>query len=192
MEKQNQFSTDNRGFSLMELIIALAISSMVILACYSFVAAGTQSYHKTRTQTKIQQEMMLTNNFIADVLMEASILSTRFEDTSNAAILYTDKYILYFNKTDKVFCMYESSDPSIVGTQIEEHLITDCMESFLVTFEETYIDDSDISLNPEEPTTSGGASSIISIANSHLAKVETRYKVKSTVHTSTKNYYIRN
>lgn len=192
MEKQNHFSSDNQGFSLMEVIIALAISSMIILACYSFIATGTKSYHQSRTQSKIQQEMMIANNFISDVLMEADILSTKFRDDTDEAVLYTDKYILYFEKDKKLFCMYDRSEESELGQKIEEHLITDCMESFMVTFQETVIDDSNISLNPEEPTTSAGGSSILAFANSTLVKVDTVYKVKSIVQSSTKNYYMRN
>jgi hypothetical protein len=178
----------------MEMIIALAISSMIILACYSFISTGTKSYYNSRNQSKIQQEMMIANNFISDVIMEADILAVKFKDVSDSAVLYTDKYILYFDKDKKVFCMYEKSEEAKVGTEIEDHLITDCMENFMVTFEKTTTRDDDISLNPEEPTTAAGdgSSSILAFANSHLVKVETSFKVKGMKQSSVKRYVIRN
>ena len=194
MNKQNQLMKDNQGFSLLEMIIALAISSMIILACYSFISTGTKSYYSTRNLAKAQQEMMIANNFISDVVMEADILSLKFRDDSNVAALYTNKYILYFDKSTKNFCMYTADEEANLGTEIEDQLITDCMDSFVVSCERPKINDSDISLNPEEPTTSAGdgASSILSYASSELVKVDTTFKVKSTKLKSEKRYRIRN
>ena len=47
---------NNKGITLVEIIVSLAISTIVVLAVYSFIFAGTNSYKSTNKQTTVQQE----------------------------------------------------------------------------------------------------------------------------------------
>lgn len=194
MEKNTRVLSDNRGFSLMELIIALAISSMVILACYSFVAAGTKSYQTTRIQTKLQQEMQLTNNFVGDVIMESDMRNMRYEDTVKASVLYTKNDVLYFDKDTHKFCLYTAQEKTDgkLGTDMDNHIITDCVTEFFVGFVETR-DDDDIALEEETTTIEGDdGTGMGQVADTNLTYVEIQYKYKSTEISSNKLYKIRN
>lgn len=62
---------NNKGFSLIELLICLVISGFVILAAYSFVMVGTKSYDINSKTTTLQQEVSYTNNLVAETIRAA-------------------------------------------------------------------------------------------------------------------------
>lgn len=74
MKKFNR-KKNNMGFSLVELIVSLLISSIVIATIVFFVATGLSSYQKASTETTLQMEAQTASNQITDLLLEAKTYS---------------------------------------------------------------------------------------------------------------------
>ena len=62
---------DNSGFSLVEIIVAMGISTFVILAVYMLMNSASTTYRDTTEDITGQKEVMQSMNFIFDKLSEA-------------------------------------------------------------------------------------------------------------------------
>lgn len=180
---------DNQAFTLIEMIIGLAIASFVALAVFSFISVGTRSYESANQNTKLQGEMQLTNNYMEGLLMEGSVEQTKYVDNGNIKMLYIGNKVLYYNQGLKKFAIYEASET--LGTDLDGHLITNCMSSFKVEFmstePETTLDDEETS-EIETTTPEPG----VTYASSNMVKITSTYTIKKQKLTSEKIYMIRN
>lgn len=62
---------DNKGFSLLEVLIAIAIASIILTAIFSVFNYTTKSYSTTRKNINIQEEAQYASNFIYEILIES-------------------------------------------------------------------------------------------------------------------------
>lgn len=97
--RQNVFN-DSRGVTIVELLVALAILSMVISLGYSIFGFGKISFNRGETKANIQQNMRLVSDYItkevrfaygAEILKESSLVPV------SADINPDDKYIFINN-----------------------------------------------------------------------------------------------
>lgn len=98
---------NNKGFSLIEMVIAIAISVVIIAAAYSFVIAGTKNFEMTSKSTNLQQEVTFTTNLIGEAVRQA--------DSSTALIWKDDasaNQFVYLGDLKKVFC-YSAADKAV-------------------------------------------------------------------------------
>lgn len=65
---------NNQGFSLVELLIAIAILSLIMIALASFMGTTTNSYVRSRNDREIQQAGQEVFDMIADKLMQAQLV----------------------------------------------------------------------------------------------------------------------
>lgn len=63
---------NQKGFTLVELIIAIAILAIVTLAVCGFIVVGSRSYTSANTDIMLQQEAQLTLNQISDVIIDTT------------------------------------------------------------------------------------------------------------------------
>lgn len=61
----------NKGFSLMELIVSILVSSVVILSAVAFFSFSLSRYRKTAEETELMMESQIAVNSIREVVMEA-------------------------------------------------------------------------------------------------------------------------
>lgn len=135
---------NNNGFSLMELIVCLAISGFVIVAAYSLVMVGTKSYDTNSKTTNLQQEVSFTNNLLRETILAGnqsrayiwiSNDGKRIElhtDTSGGKIICYDKdahAVYMYNEVTSWTCGDFSSD-----TNKREHLVTEYATEFGAEF----------------------------------------------------------
>ena len=183
-----KFKKDNQAFTLIEMIIGLAIASMVILSVYTFMSVGTKSYEESSRIADLQQEMQLANNFIADAVMEGITENTTFYDDGVVKKLDTGNKVLFYNKNMKKFAIYEKDEEA--GEDLEDHLITNRMTSFEVSFLNT---EPEISTSDDGP---GGGDAFptddITYASSNMIKITTSFNIKNKNIKSEKIYMIRN
>lgn len=62
----------NKGMSLVEVVVSVAVSFIVFLGAVSFIATSTSFFKKQESTLDLQNELMETSNKIHDTLMEAS------------------------------------------------------------------------------------------------------------------------
>lgn len=65
-------SLNNKGFSLVEILVALAISSMVLLGIGLFINASSRSYRTTNTQAILQNETQDVLNYLNNLTLASS------------------------------------------------------------------------------------------------------------------------
>lgn len=65
-------SLNNKGFSLVEVLVAMAISSMILLGVGLFINAGSRSYRATSTQAILQNETQDILNYLNKLTLSAS------------------------------------------------------------------------------------------------------------------------
>ncbi|MEG1633683.1 MAG: type II secretion system protein [Oscillospiraceae bacterium] len=63
---------DNRGFSLVELIVSLAILSIIIVAVGGFLSAGSGAYRSVSANVSLQIESQLAMNQIKDYAVDCN------------------------------------------------------------------------------------------------------------------------
>ncbi|MDO5156098.1 MAG: prepilin-type N-terminal cleavage/methylation domain-containing protein [Eubacteriales bacterium] len=77
MKKQIQ---SNKGFSLIELLIAMTIFSIIMLMVVTFMSTTTAAYRKTQKNVDVQTEAMQVSEQISDILMQAKYLRVTSSD----------------------------------------------------------------------------------------------------------------
>lgn len=87
---------NNKGFTLIEVLVALAVSSVVITIVIAFISQGSRFYKTQSNTINLQNELQETSNVITDTLQEATYLSI----TSNSKNLevYTGSYKIVAGK----------------------------------------------------------------------------------------------
>lgn len=103
---------NQKGFTLVELIIAVAIMSIVTLAVCGFIIVGSRSYASANTDIMLQQEAQLALNQISDVIIDTtdSINYGGKDDTASEMQMVlkdsefvgepTEKCLVVINKAD--------------------------------------------------------------------------------------------
>lgn len=81
---------NNKGFTLTEVLVALAVSSVVITIVIAFISQGSRFYKTQSNTINLQNELQETSNVITDTLQEATYLSI-ISDSKNLKV-YTGSY----------------------------------------------------------------------------------------------------
>lgn len=63
---------DQRGFTIVELLIAIAILSIVVASVCGFILVGSRSYAAANSDINVQQEAQLSLNQMSDVLIDTT------------------------------------------------------------------------------------------------------------------------
>lgn len=81
MKKKN-----NQGFSLVELLIAIVILSLIMIALGSFIASTTRVYTRSRNDIEVQRTGQELYDLIADKILQASELRVGRDGKEYASI----------------------------------------------------------------------------------------------------------
>lgn len=81
---------NNKGFTLIEVLVALAVSSVVITIVIAFISQGSRFYKTQSNTINLQNELQETSNVITDALQEATYL--KIASGNNALSVYTGSY----------------------------------------------------------------------------------------------------
>ncbi|MCR5608365.1 MAG: prepilin-type N-terminal cleavage/methylation domain-containing protein [Lachnospiraceae bacterium] len=63
---------NNKGFTLIEVLVALGISSIIMSAIVTFIVVGSRSYKMTEQEVNMQTESQTAINLVGNVLLEAN------------------------------------------------------------------------------------------------------------------------
>lgn len=78
----NQKVNKNRGFSLIELLIAIAILAIIMVMISGFVSTTLHTQRKTKKDMQIQEEAQRIYSQFSDILMQASYVRLEAADKS--------------------------------------------------------------------------------------------------------------
>lgn len=70
--RQEMVSKQNSGFTLIELIVSMLVSSVVILSAVLFLSVCLTNYRDTAAETELMMEAQIAVNLIREVVMEAT------------------------------------------------------------------------------------------------------------------------
>ena len=97
----------NRGYSLIELIVTVLISSVVMLAVVGFLTAGLNHYRSVNSETLLQMESQMTELFLTELFQEA----TDFQTVTDSAGSYVDSAV-EVKRDGKVYMV------ALIGTEL--------------------------------------------------------------------------
>lgn len=80
---------NNKGFSLVELMLAVLVSTIVFGAITALITFASQSMRDTNARVELQTQAKDAINHIESYCMES--VSAAWDDSNQALILYTDK-----------------------------------------------------------------------------------------------------
>lgn len=147
----------NKGLSLVELLITIAILSIVLVIAVSFMMTGSRSFTKGNADSNVQKEAELTVNQIEDMIIDINggvsktddaakteVTMYHAEDDGSGTMLYT-KSAVTWNKSDhNIYCSkwevsYDASTGTYVdnATDYENQLLAEHVTSFDVDLSDT-------------------------------------------------------
>ncbi len=140
---------NNRGFSLVELLVSVAIMSIVMLIITAMLTNASRFFEKQSAQIELQNEAQVITNYLTESVMEASGMEFVITDPSTGSGIYRlygvdpstgaitgkgDQRLLYYDAS--TFSLYIVSfdagdpipDPSTYASI--GYLISDGIQSF--------------------------------------------------------------
>jgi prepilin-type N-terminal cleavage/methylation domain-containing protein len=116
---------DNKGFSIVEMLCAIVILTMVTAAISTIVLVSTKVYKNEVSETNVQQEAQLAANRISEIIKDAvSVTITKASDTEGSDKEGSDKVgsdkvgsdlkIIKDKKTNEGYRVYLASDNNLM------------------------------------------------------------------------------
>lgn len=149
---------DNRGLTLVELLISLAILSIVLVMATAFMVTGSNTFAKGSADSKVQKEAELAVNQIGDMIIDVNGGVDMAVDTadrkelvlynagSGSSIANTKEVIAWDSSDESIRCskwnvIYDISTDSytVDGTALyENQLLAEHVEGFEVDLSDAY------------------------------------------------------
>ena len=85
---------NNKGLSLIEVIVAVAIVSILFLGIASFMQSSTTYYGRTKKETKLQNESQMVYRTVSDVIKNANVFQDGAESLRIEGTFGTKKWIM--------------------------------------------------------------------------------------------------
>ncbi len=104
-----QKKLNNRGFTLVEMLVALAISGIVLLMIGTLLFQGSRYFKTESIKAQLQNELQVMNGKLSQILMEAKTLNIESnDDTTYVYTGYLDNAgnLLVETGTEKVITVY--------------------------------------------------------------------------------------
>lgn len=208
---REQIQLDNKGFSLLEMLISIAISGMIVVAALSVVMYGMNNYTAASKETKLQSEMQFTGNLISDLIKEgrasasmirvtrdadenietitvyAEIDDTEYKSTGAITAIVPKKQYLHYKVADGALYVYEATEDIGSGDDTQ-HLVSNKIDSFNAAYVKTK--EGDTINNDIAP--SGSSDEEWYFSESNLIQFDITYKVSSKTRTTQNTYKFRN
>lgn len=96
---------NNKGLSLVEIIVAIAIGSIVLTAVMLLIVQGVKSYRTQSTKASLQNDVNIALNQISDNIMEGTCLTI-----SNLTDSEGEVYTSYFQIKENMYYVYEPEE----------------------------------------------------------------------------------
>ena len=139
---------NNEGFSLVEVLVALAVSGIVVVMIAALMTNGSFLFKTENSKINLQNEMQLVNNYVSETILEAKTLNilsdstgtyiyTGRKDTDNSLLPAVDGSPL---TTERILTHKEGSlyiTNSYIPSLTKGYMISNCVKSFDVKVDES-------------------------------------------------------
>lgn len=160
---------NNKGFSLVELIVSVAIMSLVMVIATTMMTNASNYFERQNARVEIQNESQLVTNHLSEAVMEATGMQFTYDESTGAGtyILFSDdskgnQRVMYYDydKHSLYMVSYEKKKVADVLTDgswiADAYLISDEITSFHIDYDWGY-STSPEDINPStEPSTEAG------------------------------------
>lgn len=141
---------NNKGFSLIELIIAMAIGSVVLLLVATMLTRGTSLFREQSDEVNMRNDYQVLRNQLDQIIMEAKTLIV--EKQGEDIIIYTGDVkkdtlnrefttALADRTTEKVITYDKSENSIYISGQYSERMLTGNLISDMVVDFDIELDD---------------------------------------------------
>lgn len=166
MKMLKKLQQNNKGISLMEVLVSVAVSMIVMVVAATFIATSTNFFNKQSGSINLQNELLECSNKYTDTLMEASYLKIS-NSADGGLVVYTgepdiaEEYFvtgkgvakrLEWNKSDNT--LYALNYPTLpAGDDKQGYLIGSYVSDVKVSIQEecTIVQSDGVTLNFEQP-----------------------------------------
>ena len=152
---------ENRGLTLVELLVTIAILSIVLMIATSFMTTGSRTFARGSADTKVQKEAELAVNQMEDMIIDVNGGVNLEKDDSTGdrelilynagseggAVSYTKESIIYNAADNKILCsrwnvLYDvASDDYVVDSAIyTNQLLAENVTGFEADLSDVYTD----------------------------------------------------
>ena len=122
--------SDNKGFSLIELVISIAIIMTISGSIVTFLLAGSNSYSSVITTVDLQQDAQLVMNQISDLVISAE-KSVNFDNDTLEVVNESDDFKISWDKNQKTL-NYIKKSPGRTIQNPDKFLIAENISDFNV------------------------------------------------------------
>ena len=117
----------NKGFSLVEIICAVAIFSLVTVTIGTVIVFTARSYRSGTSETKVQQEAQFAANRIGGIIQNATKVHTEPGSSGNvtAEFIIDDKHTISYDETAKelTYSVADGSQSQLLAENIEKFFV---------------------------------------------------------------------
>ena len=165
---------NNKGFTLIEILVALAVSGIVVVMIAALMTNGSFLFKSENTKINLQNELQMIDSFLTETVLEAKALYISEDankvqvytgekdaagqlipverpvydaDATTVAPVITTERILTYAKSDEKRGVYITKSFVSVDSLSKGYLISSCVTEFDVT-----VDDSCIALDDDGNT----------------------------------------
>lgn len=144
----------NRGLSLVELLITVAILSIVLVIAISFMMTGSRSFTKGNADSTVQKEAELTVNQIEDMIIDINggvsmtddagkteMTMYHTEDDGTGSLLYTKEAVTWNKSDNNVYCSKwmvnydDSTDTYVVDASAPDNYVDQLLAEHVTSFD---------------------------------------------------------
>ncbi|MBE5935126.1 MAG: prepilin-type N-terminal cleavage/methylation domain-containing protein [Lachnospiraceae bacterium] len=102
---------NNKGFSLVEILTALAIGSIVLLGVTAFMNGGSVSYRTATTQVALQDDVQETMNYLTDLLQRS--MDVVYDEPRGILYMFMPKKDGIHNEYEVYYCIYDDTNDKL-------------------------------------------------------------------------------
>lgn len=112
IEKINK---DHRGLTLIEVLIAISILSIVIAMAFKVMATSSSMFSRTNAEVNIQSEAQSAANAIKELIIDCQVSVDYFDTDNDPARVFTDlngttySNVLLINNNNEQFLVYQNT-----------------------------------------------------------------------------------
>lgn len=105
---------DNLGFSLVEMIIAISILSIVCVIVFQFMSSSSAIFSKSNAEVNIQSEAQSAANAIKELIIDCQVSVDYFDTKNDSTRVFVDNGVTYsnvllINNNDEQFLIYPNT-----------------------------------------------------------------------------------